>query len=159
MARILPDFSRSSTRDLRIIIVTKNQLPNVLMRMFDQISEIKHSHENVWQLIFWLEWTTAGHARHLPPVVIPLVALYCDCFCTFIDYIYKKRDWRWFSLPHLFPRLEQADWTLRKLCLGLNFTIELSPLVIKPLSRIKAQVDLIGFLKISLPKMLFTWKQ
>jgi hypothetical protein len=30
----------------RTIIVTKNQLPNVLMRTFDQISEIKHSHEN-----------------------------------------------------------------------------------------------------------------
>ena len=51
------------------------------MRTFDQISEIKHSHENVWQLIFChndgakvssLEWTTAGQARHLPPVVIPL---------------------------------------------------------------------------------------
>jgi len=46
------DFSRLSTRDLRFVIVTKNQLPNVLMRTFDQISEIKHSYENVWQLIF-----------------------------------------------------------------------------------------------------------
>ena len=67
---------RASTRDLRIVIVTKNQLPNVLMRTFDQISEIKHSHENVWQLIFWCKVSVvdAGQARHLPPVVvIPLV--------------------------------------------------------------------------------------
>ena len=40
-----------------------------------QISRTKHSHENVWQLILWcegLQWTIAGQARHLPPVVIPL---------------------------------------------------------------------------------------
>ena len=70
------DFSRSSTRDFP----TKNQLPNVLANVrsdsLDQISQTKHSHENVWQLIFWcegLEWTIAGQARHLPPVVIPLL--------------------------------------------------------------------------------------
>ena len=36
----------------------------------------KHSHENFWQLIFGCEglgWSIAGQARHLPPVVIPLV--------------------------------------------------------------------------------------
>ena len=38
-----------------------------------KISQTKHSHENVWQLIFWcegLEWTIAGQARHLPPGVV-----------------------------------------------------------------------------------------
>jgi len=65
---------RASTRDLRIVIVTKNQLPNVLMRTFDQISEIKHSHENVWQLIFWCEGLR-GRPRGAPftPCRITLV--------------------------------------------------------------------------------------
>ena len=63
------DFSRSSTRDFP----TKNQLPNVLANArsdsLDQISQTKHSHENVWQLIFWcegLEWTIAGQAPFTP---------------------------------------------------------------------------------------------
>jgi hypothetical protein len=53
----------------------QNVLANVRSDSLDQISQTKHSHENVWQLIFWcegLEWTIAGQARHLPPVVIPL---------------------------------------------------------------------------------------
>ena len=69
-------FSRSPPRPSHRH-VTKKSVAKVLMRTFDQISEIKHSHENVWQLIFWcegLEWTTAGQARHLP-CRIPLL---CD---------------------------------------------------------------------------------
>ena len=70
-----------STQDLRAVIVTKNQLPNVL-RTFDEIPLIRFQNQTFARerlaLIFWcegLEWSTAGQARHLPPVVIPLLLL------------------------------------------------------------------------------------
>jgi hypothetical protein len=71
--KIFPVFRLNGKRV--VVIVTKNHWPSVLMRTFDQISEIKHSHENVWQLIFCHNdgakvSVDAGQARHLPPVVI-----------------------------------------------------------------------------------------
>jgi hypothetical protein len=52
------------------------QVPNVLMRAFDQISEIKHSHENVWQLIFWCEGL--DERPRVRRAIYPLWFLLCE---------------------------------------------------------------------------------
>jgi len=58
-------------------------LPNVLVRIFDQISEIKHSYENVWQLIFVTEVESPLDPFSTAPSNLSLLSVMIRCAtCT-----------------------------------------------------------------------------